>query len=359
MAQIFEQALAELLKQPQPAPPAYTQDQIRQRIAQNNAQANLGIVGQLAGLEDVQNLGGQVFKQALNNRAERVTNRGTTDPLTGETAIDPEYADEKEQQRRGRIFERALAYEGQRASAAERAADKERDRDFRRMMLAQKGGTDAEMLGLRKDLLRSQIDAAKSRVGAAEDKAADKAERLRSRQDSALARAQDMLGFVDKAVGQTGFTTTGMVGNILSRVKGTDAFDLRKTVDTLKANIGFQELDAMRQASPTGGALGQVAIRELDMLQATLGSLDADQSEEQMLENLSNVRKHYQNWMKTVSQGMQDRSPSPGAPGAGPTPQPPPQPAPGPVAPSAGPGPAQTPRTRLRYNPATGGFDPA
>jgi len=107
---------------------------------------------------------------------------------------------------------------------------------------------------------------------------------------------------IDEALNQVSDWSTGFTGGVLGKVPGTDAYNLDKTLDTIKANIGFNELQAMRQASPTGGALGQVAVRELDMLQATLGSLDKGQDSKQLKSNLERVQKHYQNWKKAVDQ---------------------------------------------------------
>jgi hypothetical protein len=49
--------------------------------------------------------------------------------------------------------------------------------------------------------------------------------------------------------------------------------------DTLLTTAGFQELQAMRDASPTGGALGQVAVEENKMLQKSAFSSSRAQSE--------------------------------------------------------------------------------
>ena len=58
---------------------------------------------------------------------------------------------------------------------------------------------------------------------------------------------------------------------------------------TIGANISFEYLNAMRQSSPTGGALGNVTERELKFLQSVAGSLDQAQSAEQLLENLQRL----------------------------------------------------------------------
>ena len=57
-------------------------------------------------------------------------------------------------------------------------------------------------------------------------------------------------------------------------IGGTEARNLSKTIETVSATIGFDRLQRMRDESPTGGALGQVAVQELEALRATMGSLD-------------------------------------------------------------------------------------
>jgi hypothetical protein len=199
--------------------------------------------------------------------------------------------------------------------------------------------------------LEAQIEALKSRTAAGEAKVDAKTAGAEAATAAALAKASQQIGVIDTALGQTGPFTTGAVGSVLARIPGGTAYDLRKTVDTIKANIGFSELQAMRMASPTGGALGQVAVKELDMLQATLGNLDANQSEDQLKKNLTAIRQHYENWSNAVRGVSQDRSMPPAGGGAGAAPA---APLPGAPAPAAGAAP-----TRLRLDPATGRLVPA
>ena len=70
---------------------------------------------------------------------------------------------------------------------------------------------------------------------------------------------------------------------------GGNRIDAEGLATTIKSSIGFDRLQQMRDESPTGGALGQVSELELITLQATLGSLDLDQSEEQLLANLDRL----------------------------------------------------------------------
>ena len=136
--------------------------------------------------------------------------------------------------------------------------------------------------------------------GAADTKVGERAEAVRKREDNALNRADLIIGKVDKALEQTGFLTTGIVGAMSGNVPGMPAYNYQKTLDTIIGNIGFQELQALREASPTGGALGQVAVKELEMLQSVLSSVDRGQSEGQQKESLRLIGNHFSNWKNAV-----------------------------------------------------------
>ena len=93
-------------------------------------------------------------------------------------------------------------------------------------------------------------------------------------------------------LGTAQLPVTGAVGSFLSKVPGTAAADVRFLLDTVRANIAFDKLNQMRQASKTGGALGNVTERELGLLQATMGSLEQAQTQDQFRFNL--IRIHNQ-----------------------------------------------------------------
>lgn len=121
-------------------------------------------------------------------------------------------------------------------------------------------------------------------------------------------KADLVIGKIDEAKKKAGGLETGLSGSIVKKIPGTQAYDLSKVIEMIKANIGFSELNAMRQASPTGGALGQVAVQELDFLQAALGSLDQAQSRGELLKNLEAIKTHFQNWKKTVETDAQGQT---------------------------------------------------
>lgn len=92
------------------------------------------------------------------------------------------------------------------------------------------------------------------------------------------------------------------LSSAMSWLPGTDAANLDALVDTIGANIGFDRLQQMRDASPTGGALGAVTENELRLLQAVLASLRTSQSDEQFIENLNNLERTYTASMERIRQ---------------------------------------------------------
>jgi hypothetical protein len=96
-----------------------------------------------------------------------------------------------------------------------------------------------------------------------------------------------------------------VAGTAGSRLSGLyePATDFQNQLNTIKATIGFDRLQRMRQESPTGGALGAVAVRELDRLEATLGSLDAAQSPAELKKNLNTIKDALTKYNQTMRQG--------------------------------------------------------
>ncbi len=107
---------------------------------------------------------------------------------------------------------------------------------------------------------------------------------------TATANFDNTLSKIDKVLPQVNDLTSGFVGTQLSKIPGTKATDLKKTIDTIQANLGFQELQTMRDNSPTGGALGNVTERELELLTAAKENLSNSQTPEQLRDNLANLK---------------------------------------------------------------------
>ena len=73
-------------------------------------------------------------------------------------------------------------------------------------------------------------------------------------------------------------------------------------LDTLKSNIAFGELTAMREASKTGGALGQVSDREGRLLESSLGALAMYQKPEDILAELQKIEDSINRWLRAVGE---------------------------------------------------------
>lgn len=129
------------------------------------------------------------------------------------------------------------------------------------------------------------VSAAKS-TGAARGKYAGSQPKVLASLRDASAKTDQVTSAIDKALGMVNGWTTGVSGSVASHIPGTAAKDLQRTLDAVRANIGFGELQQMRANSPTGGALGAVSERENTLLQSVLGSLEQDQSPAQLKENL-------------------------------------------------------------------------
>jgi hypothetical protein len=127
-------------------------------------------------------------------------------------------------------------------------------------------------------------------------------------------KAQAISEKVDEALGKIGWSTTGLPSYV--NIRGTDTYDLGQALNTIKANLGFQELQQMREASPTGGALGQVAVQELMFLQQAVQSLDQGQKPETLSSNLQRVRTHFNNWKSAVERANSPEQPAATPPGA-------------------------------------------
>lgn len=114
--------------------------------------------------------------------------------------------------------------------------------------------------------------------------------------------ANTVIESIDGVLKRVDGWSAGQGGKIMKSMPfNNTAKDIGADVETIKANFGFDRLQAMRDMSPTGGALGQVAVQELTALQASVANLDTEnQSPEQLKINLNKAKLHYSNWLKTI-----------------------------------------------------------
>lgn len=109
----------------------------------------------------------------------------------------------------------------------------------------------------------------------------------------------DLVGStIDEAIKQANVFTTG-IGSLSAALPGTPAANLAANLATIEANVGFDELQRLRDMSPTGGALGQVSERENVLLQSVLSALKQSQGPEQFKKNLERVKKQMnESWQR-------------------------------------------------------------
>ena len=110
------------------------------------------------------------------------------------------------------------------------------------------------------------------------------------------------------------FATTGFFSPIAKRIPGTPAYDANAAIDTIRANIGFDALQRMRDNSPTGGALGQVTEKETALLQSVMTSLDQAQSGPEFVAGLNRLERVYSdiiNGSKEQQAALRKRQASP------------------------------------------------
>lgn len=120
-----------------------------------------------------------------------------------------------------------------------------------------------------------------------------------ARKEAAATSAANVIGAIDEAVNLVGYNTAGPLAGLAS-IPGTPARDLQSKIETIKANLGFDRLQQMRDMSPTGGALGSVAVQELTALQSTVSSLDQAQSPAQLRASFAKIKQHYEKWRDTI-----------------------------------------------------------
>ena len=113
-------------------------------------------------------------------------------------------------------------------------------------------------------------------------------------------RANRTIQSVEELLPKVNNLTVGY-GSLLKNWPATAANNFRSELDTLKANIGFNELTAMRAASKTGGALGNVSDRELTLLTSALGALEQSQDVASVKANLNKVKASVERWKNAVA----------------------------------------------------------
>lgn len=140
---------------------------------------------------------------------------------------------------------------------------------------------------------RESEAASKAKTDAAETAAREgKADRNEQVRSTVVSTGVDtLIGMIDKDAGILDLPETGIIGGALAGLGvNQEAVDFKNTLSSLQANVAFDALQKMREASKTGGALGAVSERELTLLISTLGALEQSSSPELMRQNLLTIK---------------------------------------------------------------------
>jgi len=114
----------------------------------------------------------------------------------------------------------------------------------------------------------------------------------------------------------------GFFGPMAARIPGSAASDVQELINTMKSEIAFGRLQQMREASPTGAALGAVTENELKLLQSTIGSLEQRQGTPQFIDELKRIGNMYLDVVHGRNNGPPRYTTSYDQRGAAPTPPP-------------------------------------
>ena len=110
---------------------------------------------------------------------------------------------------------------------------------------------------------------------------------------------------IDRLMSQPGLTNiTGPVAGRTPNLTGA-ATNAQANLDTLKSQIGVHTLQAMRDASKTGGAVGQVTEKEWPILQNQLGALQQSQTTAEFRKNLGYVKETMQRVQDNVKKSYE------------------------------------------------------
>lgn len=120
-------------------------------------------------------------------------------------------------------------------------------------------------------------------------------------------RALRSTNTIDELMDQVNHLTTG-VGSLTKDIPGTPAKTFASQLNTLKSNIAVNELTAMREASKTGGALGQVSNKEIGLLEDSLAGMDQAQSPEDFKKQLKKAKDSIIRWESAVGGASPDSS---------------------------------------------------
>jgi hypothetical protein len=93
---------------------------------------------------------------------------------------------------------------------------------------------------------------------------------------------------------------SGTTAPYLARIPGTDSFTANELLKNLLGRSFVNELQQMRQASPTGGAVGNVAVAEMDSLSKIQAALTVGMDKDELRKQLQQYVNSTKRAIKTI-----------------------------------------------------------
>lgn len=124
--------------------------------------------------------------------------------------------------------------------------------------------------------------------------------------DEQLIKVEDALKNIGGGKAFGGWFTSGIIGETLSEYGsipfvGNDAKLMIEQIKSIKSELAFGRLQKMRNESKTGGALGAISQKELDLLESSLASLDIGLAPQELYKNLQEIKRRYGNFKKIIT----------------------------------------------------------
>jgi hypothetical protein len=126
-------------------------------------------------------------------------------------------------------------------------------------------------------------------------------------QEASLNLIAQTTGFIQEIDGlmDPGFTEAGFIGGVTQAIPGTPAYDREKELLSIRARLGFDQINEMKRLAAESGAsgtgLGQISNIEFMSLQSTIDAIYTGMSGEAQNKALENIKKHLLNVQKLAS----------------------------------------------------------
>jgi hypothetical protein len=121
---------------------------------------------------------------------------------------------------------------------------------------------------------------------------------------SLIAQTTSFIKDVDELM-DPGFFETGLIGQATAGLGGTPAYDREKDLLSIRARLGFDQINEMKRLAKESGAsgtgLGQISNIEFMSLQSTIDAIYVGMSAEAQNKALESIKKHLLNVQRLAS----------------------------------------------------------